>query len=135
MISEGKVIKVNADKATVLFKRQSACGGNCASCAGCEGCEITAEAENSAGAKAGDTVIVESKTSSVLKTAFIVYICPVISFVASYFIFAGRLGEAKAAFVSAAVFLTFLLFLKRLFRDKNIAVRIIKITNRHGESQ
>ena len=127
MISEGKVIKTSGDKATVVFKRQSACGGNCSSCAGCSAPEITAEAENKAGAREGDTVIVESETPKVLKTAFLIYVCPLIAFLTVYFLACGYIGEDKAAFLSAFVFIVFWFVLKRVSGKKNITVRIIKV--------
>ena len=133
MISRGKVIKTEGDKAVVRFVRQSACGGNCASCAGCAESEITAEADNSIGAVVGDTVTVESETSKVLKTAFLVYVCPLIAFIAVYFISVKYTGEERAAFISAAVFVLFWFLLGRIDKKKNISVRIMKINNGRGE--
>ena len=134
MISEGIVIKTNGDKAIVNFKRQSACGGNCGACAGCSGNEIKAEAENKIGAKEGDFVIVESETTGVLKTAFLVYICPLIAFLASYFVLAQYLTEDKSAFFSVLVFAACWLALKKADGKTNLAVRIVKITKTSGET-
>ena len=84
MISTGKVIEVYDDKAKVLFIRESACGGNCSSCAGCGGRTLTAEVINCINAKPGDKVLVESKTSKVLLSAFLVYIFPLVVFILCY---------------------------------------------------
>lgn len=64
--------------ARVIIQRESACGHSCDSCGG--GCNssnsIILELENTLGAKAGEYVIVESKSSTILKTAFVAYIIP-----------------------------------------------------------
>lgn len=70
----------------VELKRESACGGNCASCGGCAAPDETviAVAVNEAGAAAGDVVIVESRTNDIFRIAALVYLVPVVLMIAGY---------------------------------------------------
>lgn len=82
---EGTVRKTDEKVAYIVIKRESACGENCANCGGCKKMnEITAD--NTLGAKPGDTVVVEMSDSRVLSAAFMVYMLPLIIFFAAYFI-------------------------------------------------
>ena len=74
------------DTAEISVKRQSACGGNCSGCEGCSLREnvIRVTAENRAGATAGQTVMVETKTRLIFRYAFIVYILPVLFLIIGY---------------------------------------------------
>ncbi len=80
MQQKGFVSRVDEKTARVIIQRESACGHSCSSCGG--GCtsenSIILELENTLSAKAGDYVIVESKSSTILKSAFIAYIMPLI---------------------------------------------------------
>ncbi len=74
----GTVISTDKDKATVAVKRVSACGENCANCHGvCESTTVTTVAENTAGARVGDIVKIESESSSVIRAALVLYMVPV----------------------------------------------------------
>ncbi len=72
------VIKVLDEKwAEVEVRRSSACGEACASCSGgCAKRVLHVTAFNKAGAKPGDSVIIESETSRIVSLAFLVYILP-----------------------------------------------------------
>lgn len=78
--------------AEVKVRRLSACASahNCGSCDHCSmlenAPEIVVVAENPKGAEAGDTVTVESATSSVLGAAVLLYIVPFVLFVAFYLV-------------------------------------------------
>ena len=80
----GEVISEQGGKAYLVIKRVSACGENCASCKGCQNSTVKITAENPLGAKAGQKVIVESKSSGILFTAFLVYILPILLMFLSY---------------------------------------------------
>ena len=74
----GTVISVDENKATVLVKRVSACGENCANCHGaCEATTATTVAENTVGACVGDVVKIESESSAVIRAALVLYMVPV----------------------------------------------------------
>ncbi len=82
-----KVQKIFADgTAQVLRIRESACSGDCHKCGGCGASEqqLLIKAKNPIGAKAGDLVVIEAETSAVLKAALMLYILPVVLFIAGY---------------------------------------------------
>ena len=72
--------------AEVLLIRESACSGDCHKCSGCGAQKETmlVTAVNAIGAKVGDQVVIESATGPVLKAAAMLYILPVVLFLASY---------------------------------------------------
>ncbi|MTI47776.1 SoxR reducing system RseC family protein [Sporosalibacterium faouarense] len=75
----GYVTKVDNGIAHLEVRRVSACGDKCGSCGG--GCNVPAtkvKIKNSLGAEKGDMVEVEMQTDFVLKSAFLVYIMPLI---------------------------------------------------------
>ncbi len=79
MVQIGKVETVYGDKAIVAVRRASACGENCAMCkGGCVPAMHKAHVINSADAKCGDMVRIETADSAVLKSAFLVYLLPVL---------------------------------------------------------
>lgn len=79
MTQIGKVVSVSGAMAQVEVRRASACGENCAMCkGGCMPTKHVATAKNSAGAKTGDMVKIETADSAVLKSACLVYILPLI---------------------------------------------------------
>ena len=82
-----KVIKCNEDgMAQVAYLRQSACSGDCHKCSGCGAVEQTMlfEARNPIGAKPGELVVVESQSGPVLKAAAVLYMLPLVLFIAGY---------------------------------------------------
>lgn len=72
--------------AEVLLIRESACSGDCHKCSGCGAQKETmlVTAVNAIGAKVGDQVVIESATGPVLKAAAMLYILPVVLFLAGY---------------------------------------------------
>ncbi len=72
--------------AQVLRVRESACSGDCHQCAGCGAAQqkMMFKAKNPIGAKAGDRVVLEADTASVLKAALMLYILPVVLLIAGY---------------------------------------------------
>ena len=72
--------------AQVIRTRESACSGDCHKCAGCGAQQETMilTVHNPIGARAGDLVVIESATGPVLKAAAMLYILPVVLFLASY---------------------------------------------------
>ena len=83
---EGIVLRVGQSVAWVKMTRSSACEScserdACHSMGGSEN-EMEVEAINSAGAKAGDKVVVTFETASLLKISFLLYLFPVFSMIA-----------------------------------------------------
>jgi sigma-E factor negative regulatory protein RseC len=72
--------------AEVLRVRESACSGDCHKCSGCDSSQQTMVicAENPIGAKVGDWVVIEAKSGAVLKAAVMLYIVPLVLFIAGY---------------------------------------------------
>lgn len=82
-----RVCRVLSDgMAEVVRIRESACSGDCHQCSGCGAARETMilKAENPIGAKAGDLVKVQSDSSPVLKAAAVLYILPLVMFLAGY---------------------------------------------------
>ena len=82
-----KVLSCQADgTAKVACLRQSACSGDCHKCSGCGAVEQTVvfTASNPLGARPGELVTVESATGPVLKAAAVLYMLPLVLFIAGY---------------------------------------------------
>ncbi len=103
----GIVIKSSGDLCEVSVRRKTACGENCASCkATCSSREHICTAKNLAGAKIGDRVALETDSKKVLKSAFLVYISPILAFLAVYAIVSSYFSQgisALAAILAAAL--------------------------------
>lgn len=85
MREEGFVKTVSGEMCEVIIKRKTACGENCASCKG--GCEVKNQvciSQNVIGAKTGDRVLIEMDSARVLKSAFLVYILPILAFLTAF---------------------------------------------------
>ena len=72
--------------AEVIRVRESACSGDCHKCSGCGAAQQTMllTARNPIGAKPGDIVVVNSETKAVLKAAAVLYLVPLVLFLAGY---------------------------------------------------
>lgn len=119
----GVVESTNGHTAVVSVKRSTACGDSCATCA--SKCNLKGnkiKAENKACASVGDVVEIEMKTSTVLKSAFMVYILPLLFFFVGYFLSWHKTGsEPKSmltGFIFFAVVFVFLLIWDKLNKDK-----------------
>lgn len=76
----------NNGNAQVVYVRQSACSGDCHKCSGCGAVEqaMIFTARNPIGARPGDLVTIESATGPVLKAAAMLYLLPLVLFIAGY---------------------------------------------------
>lgn len=75
----GHVVFSDKDSAVLDVRRVTACGDKWGSCkSGCSVPGTRIKVKNVLGAKLGDYVEVKTKTSFILKSAFIVYIIPLI---------------------------------------------------------
>ncbi len=72
--------------AEVIRIRESACSGDCHKCSGCGATQQTMlfSARNLIGAGPGDLVVVESETGPVLTGAMLLYVLPLLTFLAAY---------------------------------------------------
>ena len=109
--------------AQVVVMRGTACGSSCSSCEACVfQSELTAEARNLIGAKPGQKVVIESKSSRVYGAILLVYILPLVLAIAGYAA-AYLLGAGEGVCI-AVTFLGFILggvvvvLSQRLKKDK-----------------
>ncbi len=120
------------ERAEVVVTRATACGANCESCEACVfQNELKTVARNLIGARPGQKVLIESKSSKVYGAILLVYIVPVLLAVLGCFA-----AYAMGASEGICVLCTFLGFLlgavvtvvtQRLMRDRNpITFDIIK---------
>lgn len=120
------------ERAEVVVTRATACGANCESCEACVfQNELKTVARNLIGARPGQKVLIESKSSKVYGAILLVYIVPILLAVLGCFS-----AYAMGASEGICVLCTFLGFLlgavvtvvtQRLMRDRNpITFDIIK---------
>ena len=84
-----KVLACQPDgMAKVMLVRQSACSGDCHKCSGCGAVEqkMLLTVRNPIGAKPGDLVTIASASGPVLKGAAILYLLPLVLFIACYLV-------------------------------------------------
>ena len=86
MTQEGIVTRLLArDMAEVAVTRMTACGGNCGSCESCVfQNEMKTAAKNSVQAGPGQKVLIESQSKKIFRAAFLVYVFPLLLFLAGY---------------------------------------------------
>ena len=110
--------------AEVAVARTTACGGSCGSCESCifQG-EIKTLARNRIGAKPGQRVVIESRSSKIFGAAALVYIMPIVLFILGYAL-ASLAGAAEGLCVAvsfAALLLSALILIlsQRMKKNKN----------------
>ena len=82
-----RVRKINEDgTAQVVHIRESACSGDCHKCSRCGAVKqaMLIDAYNPIGAQPGDMVQIRSETGPVLMGAMVLYIVPLVLFIAGY---------------------------------------------------
>ena len=112
------------DMAEVAVARTTACGGNCGSC---ESCifqnELKTVARNTIGARIGQKVVIESKSSKIYGAALLVYIMPLILFMAAYALaYVSGAGEGLCiaiSFLGLALGAAIMVLSQRLKKDKD----------------
>lgn len=122
--------------AEVSVERTSACGESCASCAaGCSRKNIlNVTAANKISAVPGDRVIIESSSMKVFSIAALVYILPLVFFLAAYFIAAVlHATESACVLISTGAFLlgciAVYLINKFIRRDRKLSFEIISFAS------
>lgn len=79
-LEEGTVMEVRGDMAKVLLPRKRLCDGCGSCCVMVDEETMLAEAENGAGAKRGDHVIVDIPKGVAIRAAYILYGIPLLAF-------------------------------------------------------
>ena len=88
MTQEATVIRqLPGGRAEVSVSRKTACGGNCENCESCiVQNDLKVTAFNPISAPDGAAVVIESESSKIYKAIALVYIMPLLLFLAGYFI-------------------------------------------------
>lgn len=111
MQKQGIVVDTESGYAKVAFVRSSGCGGNCKSCAGCEAKPHLVSLKNTVNAKVGDQVEVEMNAGKAMRFTLLLYIIPLIFFLAGTLISATIIGSDVANFEIYSFFIGILTFL------------------------
>ena len=117
--------------AEVAVARSTACGGNCGSCESCIfQSELRTEAKNTIGARPGQKVVIESKSSAVFSAAALVYVMPLLLFLLGYAA-AAALGAAEGlcilvSFLCLALGGILLVVTQRKKKERQIKFEIIQ---------
>lgn len=109
MTQDAVVTKILPNQmAEVAVARTTACGGNCGSCESCMfQSELKAVARNLIDAHIGQRVVIASKSSKIFGAALLVYVMPLLFFIAGYA--AAYLAGAKEGVCIAVSFASLLL--------------------------
>ena len=114
--------------AQVACLRQSACSGDCHKCSGCGAVEQTMifTARNPIGARPGDMVTVESATGPVLKAAVVLYMLPLMLFIAGYLVgMQWNLGALIGGLAFALSIVLIIVYDRLVMQKKNTVYTII----------
>lgn len=110
--------------AEVAVKRTTACGGNCGSCESCVfQNELKTAAKNPIEAQPGQKVLIESQSAKVFKAAFLVYVLPLLLFMAGYLAAAalglGETGQILASFAGVILGAALVVLSQKRVREKD----------------
>ncbi len=121
----------NNGMAEVAVTRSTACGGNCGNCESCIfQSELKVIAKNLIDAKPGQRVVIESSTKKVFRAAALVYIMPLVLFLAAYALGA-VLGMSEGvcvamSFAGLVLGAVFLVLSQRKSKGQQISFEIIQ---------
>jgi sigma-E factor negative regulatory protein RseC len=126
---KGIVLRTDSEAAWVKTVRSSACEGctakgSCHSMGG--GNEMEVKALNTAGARAGDRIVLSFETASLLKATFLIYVFPIILLIVG-----AAIGQMLASLIdfnpsALSVLLGFVFFFTGLFIIKARANKMAK---------
>ena len=133
MTQDGVVTRnISNSMAEVAVTRVTACGGNCGSCEACVfQSEMKVAAINDVRAKPGQRVVIESKSSKVYKAIVLVYIMPLMLFLAGYII-ASVIGAGEgmcivSSFAGLGIGAALIVLSQKRKNRSAITYRIIKV--------
>ncbi len=134
MEEKGKVVKVEDGVAEVEMERTSACA-RCGICLKSSGDKPILYVKDSLGARAGDEVLISIESRQILKTAFLIYLFPLVGLIGGYFLGRAVLGTEGTGIIFAGLgFFATLFFLyrydKRAKAQKSRGATIIQIVKR-----
>lgn len=130
MTGEGIVVKLNGNTATVKIKRSSACGHDCGECNLCKNPDIEVDILNPINAKIGDKVKIGTDTAEVLKSAFLLYMLPIIGAMVLYILLNSFGLSNKVCIISEFLWIAlWYLFIRHYSKHKvtmSVALEIIE---------
>lgn len=125
---------IDDNHAEISVPRKSACGHDCEECAGCgvTGAAVYARALNPIGARPGQKVVVQSDTGKMLHIIALVYLTPVLLFLAGYLITMAVTASAALQYLVAGVgfaagILLAVLYDRRLRRQGGLSFQIVRL--------
>lgn len=132
MKKSGLVINKDSNMLDILVIRESACGGKCENCAGCSGEDkpLIINVKDDGRFNKGDRVELNMDSSTVLKYSAIVYIIPIIAFIAGVgcaTIILGKYSIKNSEFLSLLFGLFFLAI--SIFILRGVDKKVSKNTN------
>ena len=124
---------IDQSHAEISVPRKTACGHDCEECAGCgvTGAAVRTRALNPIGAKPGEKVVVESDTGNMMRIILLVYLTPMVLFMAGYFLtwFLGsdalRYGIAALGFAAGVA--AAMAYDRRLRARGGLSFRIVRL--------
>ena len=124
---------IDQSHAEISVPRKTACGHDCEECAGCgvTGAAVRTRALNPIGAKPGEKVVVESDTGKMMRIILLVYLTPMVLFMAGYFLtwFLGsdalRYGIAALGFAAGVA--AAMAYDRRLRARGGLSFRIVRL--------
>ena len=120
--------------AEISVPRKSACGHDCEECAGCgvSGAAVHARALNPIGARPGQKVVVQSDTGKMLHIIALVYLTPVVLFLAGYLAALAVTNSAAVQYLTAGTgyavgVLLAVRYDRRLRRQGGLSFQIVRL--------
>lgn len=120
--------------AEISVPRKSACGHDCEECAGCgvSGAAVHARALNPIGARPGQKVVVQSDTGKMLHIIALVYLTPVVLFLAGYLAALAVTNSAAVQYLTAGIgfavgVLLAVRYDRRLRRQGGLSFQIVRL--------
>lgn len=125
---------IDENHAEISVPRKSACGHDCEECAGCgvTGTAVHARALNPIGARPGQKVVVQSDTGKMLHIIALVYLTPVLLFLAGYLITMALTSSAVMQYLIAVIgfaagILLAVFYDRRLRRQGGLSFQIVRL--------
>lgn len=125
---------IDENHAEISVPRKSACGHDCEECAGCgvTGAAVHARALNPIGARPGQKVVVQSDTTKMLRIIALVYLTPVLLFLAGYLAAMAATSSTAIQYLTAGIgfaagILLAVLYDRRLRRRGGLSFQIVRL--------
>ena len=125
-------------RAEVVHVRQSACSGDCHKCAGCGAAQETMvfTVKDPIGVRPGDVVIVSSESAPVLLSAAVLYLLPLVLFIAGYLVgMQWSVGGLVGALAFGLSILLVVCYDRLVMKKKNTVYTIIGYAPRGHQPQ